>query len=81
VRLFGSWAAGRATIHSDLDIAVVVDDLDRDERAAAIDDAADVEVAHGAVLGPYVVSTRHFEALAARGRALADAITYEGIAL
>jgi predicted nucleotidyltransferase len=44
VRLFGSWARGTATADSDLDVAVVVDDLDDDERRAAIDDATEVEL-------------------------------------
>lgn len=81
VRLFGSWARGTASADSDLDVAVVIDDLDRVEWHAAIDDAADVELAHDVVLGPYVVSTSHFDELTRRGRELANAIARDGVAL
>lgn len=81
VRLFGSWARGDASADSDLDVAVVIDDLDRTEWRQVIDVAADLEVAHDVVLGPYVVSTEHWAALNERGRALAAAISSEGVSL
>jgi predicted nucleotidyltransferase len=81
LRLFGSWARGEASSDSDLDVAVVVAELSHDEWRAAISDAADVELAHDVVIGPYVVSTAHFDALVRRGRNLGRAILSEGITL
>lgn len=81
LRLFGSWARSEATLDSDIDVAVVVDDLDHAEWSAAIDDIAGVELSHDVVLGPFVVSTEHFADLQRRGRSLADAILGEGVAL
>lgn len=63
IRLFGSWARGHGSSDSDLDVAVVVGKLSHDEWRAAICDAADVELAHDVVIGPYVVSTDHFDTL------------------
>jgi len=81
LRLFGSWARGDASVDSDLDVAIVIDDLDREQWRQIIDISADLEVAHGVDLGPYVVSTAHWAELNDRGRALAEAISREGVAL
>ncbi len=81
LRLFGSWARGDARSDSDLDVAVVIDGLTRDNWREVIDIAADLEVEHGVVLGPYVISTAHWAELQARGRTLAAAIASEGVAL
>lgn len=81
LRLFGSWARGTAGMDSDIDVAVVVDDLTRDQWRTVIDAATDVELVHDVVLGPYVVSSAHFAELTRRGRALATAIVDQGVAL
>lgn len=81
LRLFGSWARGAAHEDSDLDVAVVIDDLTRDEWREIIDAATSAELEHDVVLGPYVCSSAHFAALVDRGRGLGAAIMNEGIAL
>jgi len=79
VRLFGSWARHEATEDSDIDVAVVVDGLTRDEWAEAISDAVEVELAGGPTLSPFVVSGEHFDLLVRRERRIATDILEEGI--
>src|SRR6266545_7499771 len=81
VRLFGSWARGEAGPDSDVDVAVVVDDLSRAEWALAIDDAGDVEDATGVLLAPYVLSGSRFDFLLARERRIARDILAEAVPL
>jgi predicted nucleotidyltransferase len=81
VYLFGSWARGQAGPDSDVDVAVVVDDLTRAEWGQAIDDACDVEEATGVTLSPFVLSGARFDFLLARERRVARDILAEGIRL
>jgi predicted nucleotidyltransferase len=79
VRLFGSWARGRARPDSDVDVAVVVDRLTRAERDDAIGDTCDVEVATGIVLTAFVVSAERFAELVAGERRIARDILADGV--
>jgi predicted nucleotidyltransferase len=81
IRLFGSWARNEATADSDIDVVVVVDGLTLDEWHDAIDDIAAVELEHDVVIGPLVLSTKHFDELHRRGRTIARAIATEGVPL
>lgn len=81
VRLFGSWSRGQARPDSDVDVAVVVDGLNRDEWRQAVSDTCDVEDATGVVLSPLVLSAERFAELTARERRIARDIIREGIAL
>lgn len=80
VRLFGSWARGAAGPDSDIDVAVIVDDLSRAEWRAAFADAVDVELKTEVTLSPYVLSAEDFDRLLRRGRRIARDIEREGIA-
>jgi predicted nucleotidyltransferase len=79
VRLFGSWARGEAHEESDVDVAVVVEGLDREEWRKAVAEAVDVELACGVTLSPFVVSGEHFDLLVRRERRIATDILEEGI--
>jgi predicted nucleotidyltransferase len=81
LRLFGSWARGRAGADSDVDVAVVVDGLCRAEQVLAIDDACEVEAETDVVLSPFVLSSERFADLVARERRIAGDILAEGIPL
>lgn len=79
VCLFGSWARGEATEHSDIDVAAVIEGLTADEWRLAVADAADVELQIGLCISPLVLSSERFEALK-RGGGIAQQIEREGIA-
>ena len=79
VALFGSWARGEATERSDVDVAVVIDRLSRDEWRAALADAVDFDA--DVALAPYVVSTSKWDELRARRRRIARDIEHEGVRL
>jgi len=79
VRLFGSWARSEAGEDSDVDVAVVVDGLTRDEWRDAVSDAVDVELETGATLSPFVVASEHFDLLVRRERRIARDILEEGM--
>jgi predicted nucleotidyltransferase len=79
VRLFGSWARGEAREDSDVDVAVVVEGLTRDEWRTAVATAVEVELAGGVTLSPFVVSGEHFDLLVRRERRIVTDILEEGI--
>jgi predicted nucleotidyltransferase len=78
VCVFGSWARGQATESSDLDVAVVVDDLTQAEWKQAIAIGADVQLALECPFSPLVVSTERFERLKAGG-GIGAQIEHDGI--
>ena len=81
VRLFGSWARAEAHECSDLDVAVVVAGLTREEWSAAVGEAYDVDPDADFPLAPFVVSAEHFDELLRRGRLIAADIVNEGMPL
>jgi predicted nucleotidyltransferase len=81
VRLFGSLARGDAHAGSDIDVAVVIDDLRVDEWREAVGLAADVQLEHDETLSPFVLSAERFEQLRAGERRVALDILGEGVPL
>lgn len=79
--LFGSKARGDFDPESDLDIAILVDGLDRETKREIIDIVADVEVKFLLVMSSLVLSWNDFQSLRARERRIALDIEHEGIPL
>jgi predicted nucleotidyltransferase len=69
VRLFGSFARGRAHEDSDVDVAVVLDRADLDTRRKVIDLATDVGLlSHDLLLSPTVFDRETYERWRAQER-------------
>jgi predicted nucleotidyltransferase len=81
IRLFGSWARRQPHEHSDLDLAVIIDDLTRAEWREAIDEIAQIELDCEVDIGAFVTSSRRFDELLRRRRKIAMNIENEGITL
>lgn len=81
IRLFGSKARGDFDPESDLDIAILVDGLDRETKWRIIDIVADVELRFLLVVSALVLSREDFQSLRARERRIALDIEHEGIPL
>ncbi len=79
VALFGSWARNDAAEDSDVDIAVIVDELTGDEWKEAVRLAADIEVEFDLPISAFVVSTERFRESIRTGGIGAE-IEREGIA-
>jgi predicted nucleotidyltransferase len=79
VRLFGSHARGDATAQSDIDVAVVVDDLTHPERMDAVAIIHEVELETDHFVSSLVMPTDRFAELSRAGRALALDIEREGL--
>ncbi len=84
VVLFGSWARGEAHEDSDVDVLVLVDELDENERREVMDlaydaDAADREAWVG--ISPLPYSTAQAAELRCRERLLFREIARDGVAL
>lgn len=79
VRLFGSAARYTASEHSDVDVAIIVEELTRLEWNLAIGETSEISLRFDVPLAPFVVSAAHFELLLSRGRSIARDILGEGI--
>ena len=79
VCLFGSWARGEATEHSDVDLAVVIDGLSLAEWRETLSIGAQLQLEMEFCFSPFVVSSERFEQLKQGGGIAAD-IEREGIA-
>lgn len=79
--LFGSKARGDDDEESDLDVAVIVNNLDRTIKRQVIDVVVRIEFKHDVVIGSWVVSSEEFEKLRSRERRIALDIEREGITL
>ncbi len=79
--LFGSRARGDAEEHSDLDLAIVVENLDRSLKREILDVVADCELSYDRAVSSLVFSDEEFEHLRQRERRLALDILQEGIPL
>ncbi len=77
--LFGSKARGDFDKNSDIDLAIVVEGLDRNLKNAIIDTIADVELEHLLYVSTIILSTEEFQHLRARERRIALDIDAEGI--
>ncbi|MFZ5468484.1 MAG: nucleotidyltransferase domain-containing protein [Myxococcota bacterium] len=58
VRLFGSWARGEATENSDIDIAVVIDGLSREEWRQVLEVAEGISARLDLYVSPFVEAAR-----------------------
>jgi predicted nucleotidyltransferase len=81
IRLFGSKARGDFDPESDLDIAILVDALDRETKRRIIDIVANVEVEFLLVVSSLVLSWEDFQSLLARERRIALDIEGEGVSV
>lgn len=80
VLLFGSWARGEATDRSDVDVAVVIDQLAPNEWAEAVRLAGDVELEFDLPVSPFVVSFERFEVLKHQPAGIGSEILRDGVA-
>lgn len=79
--VFGSHARGDATPESDVDVAVVVDDLSGAEGRAIAHVAGDVLTELDVLISTFTVSTARMGELRSRERRIADEIARDGIAV
>lgn len=79
--LYGSSARGDYGSESDIDIAVIVKDLNRELKNQILDRVADVELKYLTPLSTLVISENDFEFLKNRERRIAMDIEKEGIPL
>ncbi len=78
--LFGSYARGEARADSDIDVAVVLDRIDRQaERVLPMELAGDLIAEHGLVITPLVLSVSELALLHQREDLLAENLDREGI--
>lgn len=78
--LFGSYARGEARADSDVDVAVVLDRIERpSERMLPMEIAGDLTVEHGLALAPIVLSKDEMAFLHQREDLLAENLEREGI--
>jgi predicted nucleotidyltransferase len=82
VTLFGSYARGQARPDSDVDVAVVLDEIrSHAERVLPMGLAGELVVEHGLVLAPIVMSVCELALLREREDSLAANLDGEGISL
>ncbi len=81
VVLFGSKARGDFDKTSDVDLAIIVEGLDRKLKNSIIDAIADVELEHFLYVSTVILSTEEFAHLRSRERRVALDIESEGIEL
>ena len=80
--LFGSYARGDARPDSDVDVAVVLDQINKHaDRVLPMQLAGDLIVEHGLVITPLVLSVNELELLHEREDLLAENLDREGIAV
>ncbi|MBI4548516.1 MAG: nucleotidyltransferase domain-containing protein [Ignavibacteriae bacterium] len=79
--LFGSKARGDAEPHSDIDVAIIVDGMDRQLKREILDIVADIELTYLMPISALVFSKNEFDHLLNRERRIALDIVNEGIAL
>lgn len=81
LKLFGSWAQGRARPHSDVDVWVLVDTLDAASRNVPLEAAEATLLEHGVNLAPTVMAEHEWQLLRGRERRIALDIEREGISI
>ncbi len=77
--LFGSRARGDYDEDSDIDVAIIVDDLPREMKDRVLDLVTDLELERLEPLSSLVLSQADFDALRSRERRIALDIEEEGI--
>ena len=81
VRLFGSCARGQMREDSDVDVAVVLERVDRETKRDVIDLASSIGLEHDVLLSPTVLDRQTFERWRAQERLLVMDIEREGLPL
>lgn len=79
--LFGSKARGDYDSESDVDIAIIIDELEKETKRKIIDIVADIEIEYLVVISLLVFSWKDFTDLKGRERRIALDIEQEGIPL
>jgi uncharacterized protein len=79
--LFGSVARGEAHEESDVDVAIIVDEITSAETREITDATGDVMTQHGVLIAPLVMSSARMLELRSRERLLAKELARDGIAL
>jgi len=79
--LFGSRARGDATLYSDMDVLVVVDELDEEIQSYISNSAWQAGFDHGIVVVPVVFTREEWEDGPERSSLLAETVRHEGIPL
>jgi len=77
--VFGSHARGEATPDSDVDVAIVVDDLTGAEGRELAYLAGDILTEHDVLISTFTASTARMNELRARERLIAQDIARDGI--
>jgi uncharacterized protein len=81
LRLFGSRARGDAHHDSDIDVAVILDDVrDFGDRTFPMELAGEMTVETGFAISPFVLSVRELDELRQREVLIAERLDREGIA-
>ncbi|HVE82198.1 MAG TPA: nucleotidyltransferase domain-containing protein [Myxococcales bacterium] len=79
VALFGSYAKGLVSEESDIDVAVLVRDLNADDRWTVAQEAAALMIREQVVLSALPMDRAEYDALLSKERALYVDISREGI--
>jgi uncharacterized protein len=79
--LFGSESRGEARPDSDIDVAVVVDDMSYDEGRECAYFAGDILTKYDVLVAPFALSTERMNFLRARERMIAKEIERDGVPL
>lgn len=79
--LYGSRARGDYDARSDVDVAVIVQGLDRPEKRRIYDVIAEVELEHLTPLSTLVLSSAEYHGLLDRERRIAVDVEREGVAI
>ncbi len=81
LRLFGSVARGEATEDSDVDVAVVIDDLTGSEAREIAHHCGDIMTRLDVIVTPLALSTERMALLRGRERLIARELDRDGVAL
>jgi uncharacterized protein len=79
--LFGSESRGEARADSDIDVAVVVDDMSYEEGRECAYFAGDLLTKYDVLVAPFALSTERMNFLRARERMIAKEIERDGVPL
>jgi predicted nucleotidyltransferase len=81
MRLFGSFAQARANEDSDIDVAMVLEEVDWHRQREIIDLATDIGLEHDVSISPTIFDATTYERWRAQERPLVMDIEREGIQL
>jgi len=79
IRLFGSKARGDSRPGSDIDVLVIVGTDDWHMVDTVYDIATDIQLDHGLLISPKVISRRHFDRCQALGTSFINNVINEGV--